>query len=234
MRSEQEPHRTISVDFEGERVMVYEWKGRGPTIWVGHGWSSNALAMLPLIDRLRQAGYGVLACDQVAHGESTGRRASLPRFARLTQHLIETRGPVAAGVGHSLGAAALAISRKSKGWNLPLVLLAPPADSATLFRQVGARLKLSHSVVEALLATLEEQEGMSFQEGVPEHTMDGVTASTLVVLGQSDPVIVEEEARRYLLTPQVDWLAVPDAGHGSVTRDPRSLEAVEAWLKARL
>ncbi len=228
---EQRPDRQEWLRFEGHRVAVYRWLGRGPTIFVGHGWSSSTFRLIDLVDCLRGAGYGVLACDQLAHGRSGGSRANLPRFTRLTRRVIERNGPVAAAVGHSLGAAALAVARSEQQWTMPLALLAPPAEPRFWFQQIRDRLGLSEEAYLALLSTMEREEEMPFESLVPEVTMRGEVPPTLVVHGEADRVISVLDGQRYEMGEKTRWLVLPGVDHSRVARDPITFETLSAWLQ---
>ncbi len=228
---EQLPDWQEWMNFEGHRVALYRWLGTGPTIFVGHGWSSSAFRLIALIQLLRDAGYGVVACDHLGHGRSSGHRANLPRFARLSQRIIETQGPIAAAVGHSLGGAALAVSRSLNAWELPIVLLAAPAEPRVWFQQIRDKLGLSSHSYEEMIATLEREEGLTFDKFTPETTMAAVKSPTLVVHGEADEVISIADGRRYLIGDSVDWLELPGVGHSKVARHPQTFERLLTWLE---
>jgi pimeloyl-ACP methyl ester carboxylesterase len=59
------------------------------------------------------AGFRVVAYDAPAHGESTGRFASLPEFARALADVAEALGKIHGLFGHSLGGAAVAMKASS-------------------------------------------------------------------------------------------------------------------------
>ncbi len=89
--------------------------GSGPTVVLVHGWGSRASRLGALAVALVEAGFRVVAFDAPAHGESTGRFASLPEFARALVDVAEAAGPIHGLVGHSLGGAAVAMAMR-QGW----------------------------------------------------------------------------------------------------------------------
>ncbi|WP_019502152.1 alpha/beta hydrolase [Pseudanabaena sp. PCC 6802] len=68
------PHKVLRLTTQ-DKVQLACWympsRNRAAII-VLHGEGGNRLAMLPHVKMLVKAGYGVLACDRRAHGESTG------------------------------------------------------------------------------------------------------------------------------------------------------------------
>ncbi|RZA34292.1 MAG: alpha/beta fold hydrolase, partial [Lysobacteraceae bacterium] len=112
------------------RVATYTWgdPSTQPLVLLAHGWSSYGLRFTPWVRALRQAGYAVATFDQLAHGRSNGRRATLPSFAETLFQVGKHYGPLLAVVGHSLGGAAtmLALSRGLEAQRS--VLIAPAAD----------------------------------------------------------------------------------------------------------
>ena len=87
------------------RIAAYLWgdPARQPLVLLAHGWSSFGLRFAPWVRALRQAGYSVVTFDQLAHGRSSGRRATLPSFAEAVFQVAKHYGPLAAVIGHSLG-----------------------------------------------------------------------------------------------------------------------------------
>lgn len=114
----------------GERLALYTWgdPATQPYVLFSHGWSSHALRFAPWIAPLRAAGYAVIAFDQVGHGNSSGRRSTLPDFAATLAEVARRHGEAAAVIGHSLGGAAAMLALANGMAARRAVLIAPAAD----------------------------------------------------------------------------------------------------------
>lgn len=117
----------------GNGAMIRGWflagrEGAG-AVALFHGVRGNRAAALPRMRFLNQAGYGVLAIDFQAHGESEGDmitfglRESLDASAAIAWLHARTPGPIAA-MGASLGGAALLVGEE------------PPAVDAIVLEEV--------------------------------------------------------------------------------------------------
>src|SRR5919206_28760 len=94
-----------------------------------------ARVAVPLLD----AGCSIVAFDAPAHGTSGGRLASVPLFAEAVAAVARASGARAA-IGHSMGAAALALA-VSRGLALDAaVLVAPPRAPDLFFERFCAAL----------------------------------------------------------------------------------------------
>ena len=113
-----------------ERLALYTWgdPSTQPYVLLSHGWSSHALRFQPWIAPLRAAGYAVVGFDQVGHGNSSGRRSTLPDFAATLAEVARRHGEAAAIIGHSLGGAAAMLAMANGVAARRAILIAPAAD----------------------------------------------------------------------------------------------------------
>ncbi len=102
------------------------WRfGDGPPVLLVHGWGGRGGQMTSLVPAVVAAGLSAVAFDGPAHGASSGRAASVPHFADAVAAVAAHTG-ARAGLGHSMGAAGVALAMIR---GLPLeaaVLVAPP------------------------------------------------------------------------------------------------------------
>lgn len=99
-----------------------------PTALLVHGWEGQMYDLGAYVPALLAAGFRVVAFDAPAHGRSFGDRSSLPAMADAVRAVAKAAGPVAAAIGHGLGAAALMLALDA-GLDVGRVVLAgTPAD----------------------------------------------------------------------------------------------------------
>lgn len=223
------PHYQETIRVQGHKLATYRWVGRGPRVLVCHGWNSSALRLYPLVDALRRAGFEVVTFDHIGHGKSSGRSASLARFARATLAVHQRYGPFLAGIGHSMGAAGLALARHQASLDLPLVLLAPPADVRPWFAQLAGKLGFSPSGYARLERVLERREHIDLDGTPPEVTMAGKSSPSLLLIGQQDREVAPEESRRYERA-EVRRLEFARLDHKTLCTDEEALGWVVEFL----
>jgi pimeloyl-ACP methyl ester carboxylesterase len=100
-----------TLDFDEEKLHANVW-GDGPTVLLVHGWQGRRSQLTKIALDLSQQGYRVVAFDGPAHGSSVKKRTTLVEFSEAVQSAARQFGPLHAIVGHSFGAAAVAIAMR--------------------------------------------------------------------------------------------------------------------------
>ena len=110
----------------------------------------------------------MLAFDAPGHGDSPGEELSVPSLARILTEIAASEGPWHAGIGHSMGAAAVASAADAwAGAGVAmrgLVLLAPPQSQLERLERVAARLELTPDVQAEFFAAVVRRTGAAFDE----------------------------------------------------------------------
>ena len=205
------------------RVATYTWgdPSTQPLVLLAHGWSSYGLRFTPWVRALRQAGYAVATFDQLAHGRSNGRRATLPSFAETLYQVGRHYGPLHAVVGHSLGGAAtmLALSRGLEAQRS--VLIAPAADPMAAADRFGHAVGLAQSLRAHLFDEFERRfripvAGLQAHVNVPH-----IARPALVVHDLEDREVPWAEGERYArYWPQARLLTTTGLGHHRIASQP--------------
>ena len=148
--------RRFTVRSEGQQLAAWEW-GRGPAVVLVHGWGSRAGRFSVMAAALIDAGFRVVAFDGPAHGESTGRFASLPEFARALRAVGDEIGAIHGLVGHSLGGAAAVLALRDGLTAQRVVLLAAPSDVVRFSTLFADHLRLTPVTRHAMRRNLEQR-----------------------------------------------------------------------------
>lgn len=216
------------------RVAAYLWgdPAHQPLVLLAHGWSSFGLRFAPWVRALRQAGYAVVTFDQLAHGRSSGRRATLPSFAETVFQVAKHYGPLAAVVGHSLGGAATMLAL-SKGMQAErTVLIAPAADPMAAADRFGSAVGLAQSLRNHLFDEWEKR----FQipvAGLQVHVnAPFIARPALVVHDLEDREVPWAEGERYArYWPQARLLTTTGLGHHRIAAEPQVIAEALRFLK---
>lgn len=91
------------LPYEGGELAVTTWGSNGPTVLLMHGWGGARAQMTGFVDPLLFAGYRVVAYDQPAHGDSSGKMTNLLEIAPTMDLIAGREGPFDAIIAHSFG-----------------------------------------------------------------------------------------------------------------------------------
>ena len=132
-------------------AQIAAWRcGSGPAVLLMHGWGGASAQIAALAPALVARGFSVVALDAPAHGRTAGRQASLIHFARAVQAVVRAVGPVKAAVGHSLGAAAVALAVAEGVEVESVVLIASAADPARWTRTFAATFGVPRAAMDEM------------------------------------------------------------------------------------
>ena len=131
-------------------IQAYQ-TGNGPTVVFVHGWGGTANQFFPLMRGLALCGFSSLTFDQLGHGLSDKRPATLLQSIATTNHVLHSVQKSADGlcaiVGHSTGCIAIASSRPALLKDRPLFLISPIFNYKLYFLKRLVKLKLPANLV---------------------------------------------------------------------------------------
>jgi pimeloyl-ACP methyl ester carboxylesterase len=217
---------------ERRRVVGWRW-GRGPTVYLVHGWGSRGARLLGLAPPLLDAGCSVVTFDAPGHGASGRGMSSIPEFARTLAAVVEREGPAHAVIAHSLGAAATALSVSWGLWARRLVFLAPPADPASWVAAFARRLDLRRDVVARMRARSEGRLRLSWNELNVPRAARAMTIPLLIAHDEEDEKVAWREGAEIAAAwPGARLITTRGLGHGGVVRAPEVIRDVIAFATA--
>ncbi|HEX8906929.1 MAG TPA: alpha/beta hydrolase family protein [Longimicrobiaceae bacterium] len=192
--------RPFVLEAAGLRLPVWSW-GAGPLVLLAHGWQGSAADMAQLAGAFAQAGYRAVFLELPGHGGGN-RRTSLAEWTRALRALAGLLGQPYAVVGHSMGAAAVALALEEGVEARGAVLLAPivaPMAFAGRF--------------------------MSFI-GLPRERLDGMTRELNRIVGRD---VHRFDVRRVARGLRIPSLLVHDPGDAEAPYDEHAGEIAAAW-----
>jgi hypothetical protein len=182
------------------RLAVYTWGNpeRQPYVLFAHGWSSFGMRVEPWVTSLVDAGFAVVSFDQQAHGLSSGKRATMPDFARNVLAVGQHFGPAAGVIAHSLGGAATLRALRRGLVAERIVLIAPAADMAAATRRFARFIGLAEHLCARLIGVFERRSAESFEEMQAHRNVPLIARPLLVVHDFNDREVPWEEGERYV------------------------------------
>ncbi|HEU4885422.1 MAG TPA: alpha/beta fold hydrolase [Longimicrobium sp.] len=219
---------------EGElRVAAWSW-GSGPAVLLAHGWGGAAADMAPLAERLQAAGYRAVLFDFPAHGRSAGRRTNMLEWLRIIRAVAATVGPVHALVGHSFGAAAVAIALAEHAMDVRgAVLLAPAIGPALFVDRFTGMIGLPAARAEGMMRHITETIGREPRSLDARWAVKHLHVPALVVHDPADREVPWLHARSIAdAWPGSRLVAADGLGHRRLLRDERTLSTVTDFIHA--
>lgn len=219
----------ITLDVMGRKVAAYSW-GNGPLVLLMHGWGGHAGHMTELVEPLTRTGYRVVATDAPAHGRSQGRLSSVLHFAAAIEAAADACGPVHGIVAHSLGTAGATYALHGGLGVNRVAFIAPMASFTGYWRLFRHSLGMPDADWQTMVAISEKWLGLRFADVHPATHAPAMTAPLLVLHGSRDRMIASTEGRDLArLWPGAVFREL-DAGHLSILRDTRALDAITAFM----
>ena len=215
-------------------IETYVWGDPAlqPYVLFAHGWSSHGTRILPWVGDLRKAGYAVVAFDQVGHGKSGGRTATLPGFTELLIEIGGRYGPAAAVIGHSLGGAA-ATAGLARGLAAErAILIAPSADPVAAAFRFAQLVGLPGRLCRRMIEGFERRIGMGFAEFQAHRNAPRIARPALIVHDLDDREVPWSEGERYArFWADSRLLSTRGLGHNRIADDAGVIAAALKFLR---
>jgi pimeloyl-ACP methyl ester carboxylesterase len=218
---------------ESSRVQVSLW-GRGPAIYMLHGWGGRATQWARFVEPLVRAGFTAVVLDAPGHGDSPAPRTSILHFAAALATVVESVGPARCVMGHSFGGAATALAMRQGLATDGAVLFAAPADPTQYFdvflRRTGIPERL-HAYIKAEVGRRYGFEWEQFSVSAPLRAAGESEVPALIVQDSADDEVDRANADRIANAwPGAEMIITHGLGHQRILRDPDIVERVVTWL----
>jgi predicted alpha/beta-fold hydrolase len=221
----------FTLTSQAQTLAGWQW-GEGPPVVLVHGWGSRVSRMSGIAGAVFAAGFRVVAFDAPAHGESTGRFASLPEFARALMDVAEAVGPIYGLVGHSLGGAAVAMAMRQGVAARRVVLLAPPADVRVFSDHFARTLAIPPAVQQTMHRNLERRLRIAWDDLHIPTLVRALPTAALVIHDRDDTDVPHTHGEEIVGAWAGSLLeSTSGLGHRAILRDPAVIGRTVAFLR---
>jgi pimeloyl-ACP methyl ester carboxylesterase len=223
----------FEVNASGERLACFRL-GDGPAVLLLHGWGGRSAQLAPIARALQARGCAAVLVDLPAHGGSTGRTASAIQFAAAAAAVADRVGARAA-VGHSMGAAALALALQ-EGLRLDAaVLVGPPRTPGVFFARFAEALALPEDVRQGAHARLTRRFGIAPEDLDVVRAAPGLATPALVFHDRRDAEVPFGDGEAIAAAwPGAQLVATDGLGHRRILRKPEIAAAAAEFVLARI
>ncbi|WP_105004475.1 alpha/beta fold hydrolase [Tenacibaculum sp. SG-28] len=163
-KSAQQKKITIASISKEIEVLTYGYSKR--KVLFVHGWAGRSTQLFMTADKLLENGFMMVSFDGPAHGNSSGKKTSLPEFVTTIQTIEQEFGPFEIVIGHSFGGLCLlnAINEglKTKG----LVTIGTPNKISDVITNFTRSLGLKDTIGTKIKARFDNQ----WQKDIDTHS----------------------------------------------------------------
>ncbi|WP_164510886.1 alpha/beta fold hydrolase [Nonlabens xiamenensis] len=182
--------RKQQIGYEDGLIMLYHWKGDGPTVLLNHGWESNSWRWKYLIEPLKAEGYNIVSIDAPAHGNSSGKLFTAVKYSKVIRTVMELYEPSIV-IAHSVGAMATIYqeSQHPHPFLRRLVLLGSPNKLEVIMKGYQNIVGFNKSVYSSLNQHLNQQFGFQIKEFNTADFAKKVNVPTLLIHHTEDAIV---------------------------------------------
>jgi pimeloyl-ACP methyl ester carboxylesterase len=222
-------HQQKLVTEEGF-IQLYHWKGSGKTIFLAHGWESNAWRWKFLIEPLQELDYNIIALDAPAHGNSSGTEFTAVKYSRIIRKVVELYEPEII-IAHSVGAMATSYQESQTPHDFleKVMLLGSPNTLEVIMKNYQNLLGFSDRVYGSLDDLLHQTYGFNIDGFSTEDFVSGINCPVLLIHSQEDLVVSYDSVHQIALkSPNATVYESKTGGHSLHT--PEVVEQILAFL----
>ncbi len=230
--------RSERVRSPAAELAVWSW-GEGRTVLLVHGWGSRASRYHTLAPALVAAGFRVVAFDSPGHGDSSGRKSSLPETARAIRFLArrerERRGgwPHAL-IAHSFGGAAAILAQEGNIRFARNVFLAPAVDFDGYLLRMAEAFAINDGTMQRMIRRVERRIGFSWDSIRVTRYAHQFSAPALIMHDPADPEVPFADAQALSNAWSGSRLVrTPGLGHRRLLHDAQVVQHIARFVSDR-
>ena len=189
--------KSETFQHEGHSFHTYSWQGNDTVILLVHGWESNASRWGNLLPYLRKSGSTIVAIDGPAHGLSSGKEFSIPKYAEFIHIAVEKFKPQYL-IGHSLGGKTC-LYYQSVYQNdavKKMVILGSPSDFKIILNNYVALLSLNSKIIKSLEAHYLNNFNLQLEHFSGKLFASKINIKGLIAHDVEDTVVLFEEGKK--------------------------------------
>lgn len=222
--------KAVILDFEGNTIQTYIWKGDETVIFLIHGWESNSGRWKKALPFLLESGNTIVAIDAPAHGLSGGIDFNVPKYAEFINHVAKKYNPQIL-IGHSIGGKAC-LYYQSLYQNpsiQKMVILGAPSDFKVILKNYIALLSLNSIVYKGLENYYLENYNLTITEFSGQFFSSNISTKGFIAHDIEDKIVAFSEGEKNAIAWK-DSIFIPTKGIGHSMNDTDLYQKIVAFL----
>ena len=184
-----------TFSYKNLSISVYNWKGKGKTILLAHGWESNASRWNYLLNDLKSQDFNIIALDAPAHGNSQGKQFNAVLYSEFINVVAKAFQPEVF-IGHSVGGMASIFCLHNH--DLPsvkkLITLGAPAHFTGVFSRYKQMMGYNKRISNGLDNIVLERFGQKTDYFSAANFTKNFKVEGLIIHDKKDKIIPYEDA----------------------------------------
>ena len=216
----------------GPGLSSARWRGQNDKkILIMHGWESRATQMYGFVGGLVEHGFEVIAIDAPGHGHSPGNRANPVLFSQAILEADKTWGPFYGAVGHSMGAAALAIALASSARLGRLVLISSPNNLYDVLMSFARFIGLPNKVAGLFVNKVEDEVGLRAKDLDVGAIFSQKNPKALIIHAKNDREVSFKNHEAIMSAcPGLQSHSPESLGHRKIIQSPQIAQLVRRFM----
>lgn len=225
-----EAAKALTVQVEGLAIHGYQWNAESDKkILILHGFESRAYNFDRYVTPLLNKGYGVVAMDGKAHGNSEGKTTTAPEYAAMIRVLEEKLGKFDGFISHSFGGIALCLYQENH--NNPaakMVLIAPATETQSAIDLFSRFFGLNAKIRESIYAFIKKKSGNDISHYSINRIAPKLTNPILWIHDKDDDITPLSDLKPLLeLYPaNIEFMITEGLGHRKIYKDTAVIKRI--------
>jgi len=228
--------KNYRLPYEGGELAVTTWGDGGPSVLLMHGWGGARAQMTGFVEPLLNAGYRVVAYDQPAHGESSGKMTNILEITPTLDLIAKQAGQFDVILAHSFGTLITSYALVKRNFPPPSKLVYFGAFNRLL--ESLPRFQVLAGLPDEMIDGLRDMIYANFGHDVLDEIINETLAPqihipALMFHDQSDNVTPVEDSRAIARAwENVQYIETDGLGHRGALQSPEIHEQVVKFLKS--
>lgn len=189
--------QTNSFQQEEHSFHTYTWEGNETIILLVHGWESNASRWENFLPYLKKSGSTIIAIDGPAHGLSSGKEFSIPKYAEFIHIAVEKFKPQVL-IGHSMGGKTILYYQSvyQNATVKKMVILGAPSDFSIILNNYITLLSLNQKIAKELEAHYLNNFKLNLENFTGKLFASRINTKGLIAHDIDDTVVLFDEGKK--------------------------------------
>ena len=220
----------FDVQVDGLTIYGYRWNPNAlKKILILHGFESRAYNFDRYVAPLLKKGYGVVAMDGKAHGNSEGKTTTAPEYAEMIRVLEQKLGKFDGFISHSFGGIALCLYQEThSNPAAKMVLIAPATETKSAIDLFSHFFGLNTNIKESIYAYIKKKSGNDVSHYSINRIAPKLANPILWIHDKNDDITPLSDVKPLMdLSPgNVEFMITKGLGHRKIYKDASVMKRI--------